>query len=79
MTLYVKERPIDPDLRNALEALHDLRKFYNDNVTQTHAGANHHNPMWQRVAELLSKHQMNAGQGTDQGYFQPDPAYRCAP
>ena len=60
------------DLREALEALSDFRQFWQHNVTQTREGAGHHNPMWGRIAELLSRHDMNDGFG----YFQPDPAYR---
>ena len=50
---------MDADLREALDALHDLREFWKDNVTQTHVGAGHHNPIWLRVAEVLSKHGLN--------------------
>jgi hypothetical protein len=69
---------MDPDLREALEALHDLRQFWLDQVTQTHAGASHHNPMWLRVATVLNKHGMN-DHTTDTGlrYFRDDPAYRA--
>lgn len=64
------------DLREALEALHDFRQFWQDNVTQAFSGAGHHNPMWARIAELLSKHGMNSGPGGASAYFRPDPAYR---
>lgn len=67
---------MDQDLKDALEALHDLRQFWVDNVTQTKLGAGHHNPMWMRVAELLHKHGMNGGPGRGLAYFKPDPAYR---
>ena len=63
------------DLKNALEALHDLRQFWFDNVTQTKVGAGHHNPVWLRVAVVLDKNGMD-GPGAPDG-LRPDPAYRC--
>jgi hypothetical protein len=53
--------PVPPtgDLKETLEALADFRKFWQDNVTQAHPGANHHNPMWTRIADILDKHRMN--------------------
>ena len=41
---------MDADLKEALETLHDFRQFWQDQVTQTHGGGSHHNPMWLRVA-----------------------------
>jgi hypothetical protein len=59
-----------------LEALHDLRQFWFDQVTQTRLGAGHHNLMWLRVATVLNKHGMN-DHTTDTGlrYFRDD----CSP
>ena len=73
-----KEAEMDPDLKEALEALHDFREFWLHNVTQQRIGSNHNNPMWVRVAEVLAKHGMNGGPGGfgSGGYFRPDPAYR---
>ena len=68
---------MDPDLKEALEALHDFREFWSDNVTQQRLGSNHHNPMWLRVATVLDKHGMNDRPPGGEAYRQPDPAYRC--
>lgn len=46
-------------LRIAVEALRDFREFVLSNATQWRVGAGHHNPMWQRVAEVLDKHGEN--------------------
>lgn len=70
---------MDPDLKEVLEALHDFRQFWLNNVTQQRAGSGHDNPMWVRVAEVLDKHSMNGGPGGfGHGYFKPDPAYHPA-
>jgi len=71
-----RRRFANRDLQEALETLHDFREFWSDNVTQTKLGANHHNPMWRRVAEVLDKHGMNNGPGNAEAYFKFDPAYR---
>ena len=69
---------MDDALNEALEALHDFREFWQDNVTQTKTGASHHNPMWLRVATILDKHGMNktpaSGRHADR-YRQFDEAY----
>lgn len=70
---------MNDDLREALEALADLRQFWQDQVTQTRGGGSHHNPMWGRVAEVLDKHGMNQGPEDRNGeaYFRFDPQYRA--
>jgi hypothetical protein len=50
---------MNEELKEALEALRDFREFTLSNATQWRLGASHHNPMWQRVAEVLDKHGMN--------------------
>lgn len=70
---------LNPDQREALEALYDLRRFWTDNVTQQIGGSQHENPMWLRIATILSKHGMNEGPiGGQDGYFRPDAAYAPA-
>jgi hypothetical protein len=51
---------VNPELKEALESLRDFREFTISNATQWRIGANHHNPMWVRVANLLDRHGMNA-------------------
>jgi hypothetical protein len=72
------ELNMDADLKEALEALHDFRQFWIDNVTQQHMGSNHHNPMWMRVATVLDKHGMNGGPDLMGAYYRANPAYRPA-
>jgi hypothetical protein len=66
------------DLAEALDALHDLREFWLDNVTQSQPGSGATNPMWVRIAEVLDKHGMNqdslGGLHADR-YRRFDPAY----
>jgi hypothetical protein len=68
---------MNPDLKEALEALHDLRQFWFDNVTQTRRGVPG-NPMWHRVADLLDRHGKNENIAPEGGitYFSYDPKYR---
>jgi hypothetical protein len=47
------------DLKEALSALRDFREFAMSNAKVWRLGANHHNPMWARVAGVLEKHGMN--------------------
>lgn len=49
------------DLIEALQALYDLREFWIAMVTQTKREGSHLNPMWARVADVLTKHGMNDG------------------
>ena len=67
---------MDPELKEALEALHDFRQFWFDQVSIHCGGGGHGNPMWLRVAEVLDKHGMNNGPGGRRRYYQDDPAYR---
>jgi hypothetical protein len=58
---------MNDDLKEALETLHDFRKFVLDNSTQWKLGAGNTNPMWQTVATVLDKH----GKNDENGYFEP--------
>ena len=70
------------DLREALEKLHDLRHFVNNNATQWRTGAKHPGqPMWLRIATVLAKHGMNTPDSNlldAHGYLRGDPTYRCS-
>ena len=86
LPLMFSEMEVEAALRNtatelyeALAALHDLRQFVLHNATQWKAGANHHNPIWVRIAETLDKHGLNDPDGRDgHGYLHSDPRYYCA-
>lgn len=69
---------MNDDLKEALEALHDFREFWFDQVTQTRLGAGPGSPMWTRVADILDKHGMNdramSGPHANR-YCRFDPAY----
>ncbi len=78
---FIFEPDLDPDqlpeLKDALETLHDFREFWFDNVTQTKMMPDgNNNLMWRRVAKILEKYHMNGGPGDGEAYFKFDPAYR---
>jgi hypothetical protein len=78
------EEPIPTSTIELAELLHDFREFVQDNAVVWQLGADHHNPIWARVAMRLGKYGRNEIPGSRKKngwakkYFNPDPEYHPA-